>query len=373
MNFWNNPEYTPLKVLLIAIVAGVGGGFIYTSMNKDGGDTARLIGANRMNTSNVTPASNLSSDPSLTGTGTTAGTTGATGTTVGTTGTTTSGTTTMAATTSGLTTGGAIQGGTTTKTGTDGVDGRDFSCDTSVPIALTASLVSGPSTTSVNTASGGATNATWMTYRLTNPSDCAVVVSKTEFYLDTSVMDAWPPAQYAKLMNAGVQRGATLLNGATTTTYALATIPAGVSTITVGSSAGINVGDKVKFSGWNSALGVDTTGYGTVTAVPTGTSLTVNVTTAGSHLAGQVDVYGPRTLTFLFPGTSAVTVGAHSSQIFRLMSDSKNVPPAIGPSWMKFQLRSFYSRNALSGTANTQVAGTPGFPSTIITPAITIY
>ncbi len=99
----------------------------------------------------------------------------------------------------------------------------------------------------------------------------------------------------------------------------------------------------------------------------------MNITTAGSHLAGQIDVYGPRILTFLFPGTAAVTVGAHSSQIFRLMSDSKNFPPAMGPGWMKFQLTSFYSKNVLSGTPNTQVAGSAGFPTTIITPAITLY
>ncbi|MBP6884558.1 MAG: peptidoglycan-binding protein [Candidatus Pacebacteria bacterium] len=278
-----------------------------------------------------------------------------------------------------------------------GGEGGDGRCDTSTPIALTTTLLGAPSgtPTSVTTATGGVLGASWLNFKLSNPTDCPTKVSKVQIHIDTNDMTTWPPVQNVKLMHGSTQLGATLMPGGTGATYASGTVTSsGVSTIGVGSSSGFTVGDTVKIDG--SYLHLGTAGawntMGTITAIPSGVTMTVNITspatipTGATSISGMVYIVGPRVLTFLTPAY-AVTIGAHSSEDFSIVTDSRNVNAqeygyTLSSSgaltsgtlvYFKIQLIEFLGTASISGVVNDQLVSAGTILPTIITPTINIY
>ena len=106
----------------------------------------------------------------------------------------------------------------------------------------------------------------------------------------------------------------------------------------------------------------------------------------GAGPAGTAMFAGPGTLSFLFTGTSAVTILPGASKVFKLISDSRNVPSEgslvtsstgstsiVGtPYYFTFQLTEFLGTSSL-GVINDQTVTAGSIPSTIITPHINIY
>jgi hypothetical protein len=272
-------------------------------------------------------------------------------------------------------------------------DGTDSRCLDGAPlVALTATLgmpiASIPS--SVTTGTGGVSNGHWLNFMLKNPMDCPTAVNKVTVHLDTNDMTGWPPVQNVKLMHAGTQLGSTEITGSINSIYISGAYTLGTHTITVASSAGFEVGHTVLIS--DDAIN----GMGTVTAIPSGTTITLNITTAAvgvidlitglMHAPSMLAVVGSRDIVFSFPSTP-VTIAPHGMQLFRVISDSRNVNaneypgiPAVSATstgtpgitvYFKMQLKEFAS-TSIAGT-NDQFAPSVGFPSTIWSSIINIY
>ncbi len=308
MNFWKNPEYDSVKMVVIAVLVTAAGLFVYDQMK-----VKPLANAGRV----ISPSS--STGPGGTG-------------------------------------------------GGKGGGGGDYSCDSVLPVVLTSALGAPTTPTSVTTATGGVIGGQWLNFTLTNPSNCPVDVSKVELNFSTNDLDNWPPVQNVTLSHSGVQLGAALKvpHG---TTYVSGAVTTGTHTITVNSSAGLSVGNRVRVLGTPSA-------QGTVTAIPTGTTVTVNFAIAGAGIVAgtQVADFGPGLMTFSFPGTSAVTIAPMTTETFNVASNSQNVPAMTTgltptPVYFKFGLREFLG-TSLPGVVNDQSVTAGSIPPTIVTPSI---
>ena len=259
-------------------------------------------------------------------------------------------------------------GGGTGKGG--GGAGGDYACDSVAPVVLAAALGAPTTPTSVTTVSGGVRGGQWLNFTLTNPSDCPVDVSKVEVNFATNDMENWPPVQNVTLSHLGVQLGASL-KVPNAVRYVSGVVTTGTHTITVNSSAPMSVGNRVRILGTPSA-------QGTITAIPTSTTITVNITTAGAGVVAgsQVADYGSGVMTFSFPGTSAVTIAPLTTETFNLVSDSQNVPAhtaglSSAAVYFKFALKEFLG-TSLSGVVNDQSVTAGSIPATIMTPSIPV-
>lgn len=275
----------------------------------------------------------------------------------------------------------------------------DYRClDGAGAVALNASLLTAPTGTPtyVVTTTGGVTNASWVNFKLENPTDCPTKVSKMQVKVDTNdVSNAWPPVQSVKLMHGSTQLATTQMYGGGGTTYLSGTVTStGTHLIGVGSTAGLEVGNMVKIEGSYLAGGSahNFSATGTITSMPSGVTMNINITTSATiltgatALSGMVYVVGPRVLTFELPAY-AVTIGAHSSQNFAVVANSQNVTNTAGiiavtaaggvtftgtPTFFSLQLVEVKNTSTLGGVVNDQIAPTT-LPSTIISPIINIY
>lgn len=255
-------------------------------------------------------------------------------------------------------------------TGKGGGAGGDYACDAVAPVVLATALGAPTTPTSVTTASGGVRGGQWLNFTLTNPSDCPVDVSQVEVSFATNDMENWPPVQNVTLSHLGVQLGAAL-KVPNAIRYVSGVVTLGSHTITVNSSAALSVGNRVRILGTRTAQGI-------ITAIPTSTTITVNITTGGlGVVAGsQVADYGSGLMTFSFPGTSAVTIAPLATETFNLMSDSQNVPAhtsglSSAAVYFKFGLKEFLG-TSLSGVVNDQSVTAGSIPATIVTPSIPV-
>ena len=106
--------------------------------------------------------------------------------------------------------------------------------------------------------------------------------------------------------------------------------------------------------------------------------MTVSITTAGAGaVSGTSEVvdYGSGTMTFSFPGTSAVTIASYGTETFNLVGDSRNVPTHNGATsasvYFRFGLKEFLG-TSMSGVVNDQTVTAGSIPATIISPTITV-
>jgi peptidoglycan hydrolase-like protein with peptidoglycan-binding domain len=285
------------------------------------------------------------------------------------------------------------------KNPTDKGQGGDYRClDGMGAVALTASLLPNPTGTPtyVVTHTGGVTNAAWLNFKLSNPMDCPTVVSKMQVKVDTNdVTSSWPPVQSVKLMHGSTQLATTQMMGGGGTTYLSGTVTAtGPTTIGVGATAGLEAGNMVKFDGsyMSGGMGYSWTASGTITAILTGSTMTVNITTpatiptGATSIMGMIMVVGPRVLTFQLPAW-AVTVGAHSSEDFAIVANSQNVTTTAGaiavsatgattftgtPTFFTLQLIEALNTSSMGGIVNDQTVPLT-LPTTLISPVINIY
>lgn len=273
MSFWNNQENNAIKVIIITLFVAGSGYFVYNSVHENSLD----------NLGQVVPV--IRKNP-----------------------------------------------------GTRGGGSDTSKCiDTSAGIALNSMLAGTSPMTIVSTAASTAVNIPWMTFRLSNPSDCPVDVSRMSFLLTTNEVTSWPPVQNLKLVNV---------------------VPSGSGPV------------AVQLDGMKEVAG-GVLPDEPIIPVPVG-----SVTPSGA---------GSSTLTFVynFPGASSVRIAPRSTAVFRLIGNSQNIPanmygydgtPGSGNEvFFKLQLVEFTGTPALGGSPLSQTVAAGTIPATITTPTIKVH
>ncbi len=241
---------------------------------------------------------------------------------------------------------GALEGtGQVARKGADiqkkNTDPRSWKClDGGAGITLSSSKVPAPTMTVVSTALSNAVRVPWLTFKIDNPGDCPVDLSKMSFELTSNEITPWPPVQHMALIHlAGIPAGAT--GGAGTQLDGKKEVPGGV------------LPDEA------------------IIPLPAGT-----VTSTGAGVSSH-------TFVFNFPGASSVRVYPHSTEYFRLVANSQNVPGnmygydgTVGSGtevWFKLQLTEFLGTTIMGGGIVDHLVSAGTIPPTIITPVIKIH
>ncbi len=148
MNYWKSSESNPLKIIIVIVLLGLAGYFIYAASHKDA----------LQNTAQV--KSNVSATTSTFGAGTTTGST---------------------------------PGGTGTK------DQKESCRDGALVTSLVPALGPAIPVTNVTTATGvGGHNLARGIYTLKNVGDCPVKLTDLSFVIHTNFINSWTPMQNAR-------------------------------------------------------------------------------------------------------------------------------------------------------------------------------